>query len=129
MPTPFGIRRRLKKLLGLGGDAAPARAATPQVTLIVVGPDGTEQSASCDIGGTVLGAAGRLKRPITSGCSESTCGTCRVEILEGAELLSEQTGRERATLKDNNLPTTYRLSCRAELAAPGTVKLRAFELM
>lgn len=128
MPSPFGIRRRLKKLFGIETPTA-TRAATPKVQLTVVGPDGAEQTTSCDVGGTILGATGRMKRPIASGCSESTCGTCRVEVLEGAELLSEQSGRERATLKENNLAQTLRLSCRAELAVAGAVKVRAWELM
>lgn len=128
MPTPFGIRRRIKALLGIQSQA-PERADTPKVELVVVGPDGAEQSTKCDVGATLLSASGRLKRPITSGCAEGTCGTCRVEVIEGGELLAEQTGRERATLKENGYPTSYRLSCRTEMPNPGVVKIRAFELM
>ena len=128
MPSPFGIRRRLKELLGMGGAPAAAEPPPPKVGLVVVGPDGNEQATEAFIGTTVSSASTKLKRPIATGCSESTCGTCRVEVLEGGENLAEQTPRERATLKENNFSTSFRLACRAELVKD-SVKVRAFELM
>ena len=128
MPSPFGIRRRLKTLLGIAPAASATREEIPKVSFTLVGPDGSEQSCQADIGSTVVGAASRFKRPLSTGCSESTCGTCRVEVLEGAENLVEQSARERATLKENNFPTTWRLGCRAELVKD-SVKVRGFELM
>jgi ferredoxin len=131
MPSPFGIRRRIKKLLGLGGASAPAKAPEPEPEMIevhITGPKGEEQTARTYAGSTILGASGALKRPIASGCSDSTCGTCRVEILEGAENLSEQSARERGTLKDAGHSLGYRLACRTEVLK-GSVKVRAFELV
>jgi ferredoxin len=110
-----------------GGAKSAAREEIPKVDLILVGPDGTEQVVKADIGSNIVGATSRMKRPIATGCSDSTCGTCRVEILEGAENCAEQSARERATLKDNGFPQTYRLACRTELVK-GAVKARAFEL-
>lgn len=109
------------------GPAAP-KEVVPKVTLTVVGPDGAEQVAEADVGTTMIGATSRFKRPIATGCSEASCGTCRVEVLEGGENLTEQSARERATLKENNFPTTMRLACRTELVK-GAVKVRAAELM
>ena len=128
MPSPFGIRRRLKKLLGMDAGPAAPKEVIPKVHLTVVGPDGAEQVAEADVGTTVVGATSRFKRPIATGCSEASCGTCRVEVLEGAENLTEQSARERATLKENNFPATMRLACRTELVK-GSVKVRAAELM
>jgi ferredoxin len=127
MPTPFGIRRRIKRLLGWNTET-PTTEAAPRVQLSVVSPKGEEQSCSSAAGSTILGASGNLKRPIASGCADSTCGTCRVEVLEGSENLSEQNGRERATLKQNGHPNGYRLACVATVEKVA-VKVRAFELM
>ncbi len=128
MPTPFGIRRRLKRILGIKAGAGPVIQETPSITLVVVGPDGTEQTIKADVGSTVISASGKMKRPVASGCSDSTCGTCHVEILEGAEGLAEQVARERVTLKQAGFPATQRLGCRAEILS-GRVKVRAFELI
>jgi ferredoxin len=127
MPSPFGIRRRLKALFGMGEKAAPVREEVPKVSLTVVGPDGAEQSCQTDVGNSVVSASNRMKRPIATGCSDSTCGTCRIEVLEGADNVVEQSARERATLKDNGYPATLRLGCRTELVK-GSVKVKAFEL-
>lgn len=129
MPSPFGIRRRIKSLLGMGG--APAAEPEPEpekISLVIVGPKGDEQSVTTWAGTTILGASGQLRHPIASGCSDNSCGTCRVEILEGAENLSEPTARESGTLQASNHPAGYRLSCRTEILK-GSVKVRAFELV
>lgn len=128
MSSPFGIRRRLKRLLGMSPPAASAEPAREMVDIHITGPKGEEQSAHTFAGVTILGASGALKRPIASGCSDSTCGTCRVEVIDGAENLSEPSARERGTLKDNGHPAAYRLACRTEVLK-GAVKVRAFELV
>ena len=130
MPSPFGIRRRLKRLFGMDTKSA-AKEAAPEpekITLAVTGPKGEEQSATTWAGTTILGVSGQFSRPIASGCSDSTCGTCHVEILEGADHLSEPTARERATLKDAGHTAAHRLACRTEILQ-GSVKVRAFELV
>ena len=128
MPSPLGLRRRLKKLLGIEDKASAPKEVVPKVTLVVVGPDGSEQTAEVDVGTTIVGGTTRFKRPIATGCSEASCGTCRVEVLEGGEGLAEQSPRERATLKENGFPATMRLACRTELVK-GSVKVKAAELM
>lgn len=128
MSTPFGIRRRIKRLLGMPLDNATAEPVVEKATLTVTGPKG-EQTASVNVGLTLLAAAGSLASPIASGCSDSSCGTCRVDILEGADICSEPVARERATLKENGFPTNLRLACRTEIVKSGTVKLKAFELI
>lgn len=130
MPTPFGIRRRIKRLLGMPVEGAKStEPPVEKASLTVIGPTGGEQSCEAALGATVLAAAGSLKKPIASGCSDSTCGTCRIEVVEGADVLSEQVARERATLKENGYPTSLRLACRAELVKQGAVKVKAFELV
>ena len=128
MATPFGIRRRLKRLFGIPLDGgAEAAAAEVKVTLTVSSSRGDETNESV-AGSTLLAISGRMKHPIASGCSDSSCGTCRVEVLEGADNLTGQEARERGTLKENGYPTTLRLACRAELVG-GSAKVKAFEVV
>lgn len=109
--------------------SAPEPEIEPEkITLVVVGPKGDEQTVTTYAGSTILGASGQFRHPIASGCSDSSCGTCHVEILEGAENLSEPTAREKGTLKDAGHPAGQRLSCRTEVLK-GTVKVKAFELV
>jgi ferredoxin len=128
MPTPFGIRRRIKRLFGLEQSNAPAEPEVPKVELLIVAPDGSEQKCSAAAGSSILGVSANAKRPISSGCADSSCGTCRVEVLEGAENLSAQAPRERATLKQSGHPMTLRLACTTSLDR-GSAKVKAFELM
>lgn len=127
MSSPFGLRRRLKSMLGIAPTPAPTDDR-PKVQLTVVGPDGTEQTTEAFAGSTLVSVSTRLRRPIATGCSESTCATCRVEVLEGAENLVAQSDREVNTLAENKHPTTLRLACRTEVKG-GAVKVRAFELL
>lgn len=128
MATPLGIRRRLKRLFGMPLDGAAGEAAVaPKVTLTVLSPKG-EQTTESVPESTLLAISGRMKSPIASGCSDSSCGTCRVEVLDGVDNLTGQDARERATLKENGFPTTLRLACRAELVS-GSAKVKAFEVV
>ena len=130
--TPFGIRKRLKSLLGIDapGNAEPATAKKPKekVTLIVVDGAGEEQTYTGDAHMTPLYISGNMQKPIASGCNDSSCSTCRIEVLEGAENLSERDEREKQTLAANNRSPDLRLGCRAEILR-GTVKVRAFEFL
>ncbi|MCB9795780.1 MAG: (2Fe-2S)-binding protein [Alphaproteobacteria bacterium] len=130
--TPFGIRKRIKKALGLepAGDAPKPAARPPRerVTLVLVDGDGEEQTYQGDAGFSPLYISGNMEKPIGSGCNDSSCATCRVEVLAGAENLSEQDERERQTLRENGHSTDLRLACRAEILR-GTVKVRAFEFL
>jgi ferredoxin len=134
MPSPLGLRRRLRRLLGhevppvSANPAEPAAAEErpPRGQLTVVALDGTEAACEAPLGSTVLAASAGLRRPVAAGCSDSTCGTCRFEVLDGGAGLSPQDSRERATLRENGYDATWRLACRAELRE-GAVKVRAFE--
>lgn len=132
--TPFGIRKKLVALVGTlipggGGPKPPPAASRPKITLVVVYADGQEATAQAEAESTVIEAAANLARPIATGCADSTCGTCRVEVLEGAEnLFPAQDARERATLKDNGFPTNLRLGCRVQVNS-GIAKVRPFELV
>lgn len=137
MPTPFGLRRRLRRLLGEDvppvtaspAPVAPVAPAPARARLTVVAPNGTEAACEAPAGSTVLAASAGLRRPLAAGCSDSTCGTCRFEVLEGGEGLVAQDSRERATLRENGYDASWRLGCRAELHEGAGVRVRAFELV
>ncbi len=133
--TPFGIRKKIKSLLGLGsgdGDGrrpqAPARKERPKVSLIVLDGDGMEQSVQGSATDTLVYISGNMHKPIGTGCSDATCGTCRVEVLDGEDNLSAQEARERATLKENGFSEDLRLGCCAQLISE-SAKVRAFEFI
>lgn len=117
----------MKRLFGISLGSAEDAAAAPTVTLTIVSVKG-EQTADSVPESTLMAISGRMKNPISTGCSDSSCGTCRVEVLEGADNLTGQDARERGTLKENGYPVSMRLACRAELVA-GSAKVRAFELV
>lgn len=132
--TPFGIRAKIKAALGM--DAPKKKEAykpkvdnTPKFTLVVTNGQGREEKLETKINQTLLMASGDLEFPIGSGCSDSTCSTCRVEVLEGAELLTPQDEKEAKTLSENNREGALRLACITAVVKPGTVKLRAFEFL
>ena len=63
--------------------------------------------------------------PVPFSCRSATCGTCRVEVIEGAELLEPREAAEaelHALLGD---PPSYRLACQAKVKGQdGVIRLR-----
>ena len=68
----------------------------------------------------------RQGHSLPHGCLSGSCGSCRVEIIEGAENLSPMSAVEADTVemvKINYGPNqTIRLSCRAKIL--GNIKIR-----
>lgn len=63
--------------------------------------------------------------PILFSCRSASCGTCRVEILAGSELLEEPKRAELEVLDIFAAPPNYRLACQAVVRqAPGVLKLK-----
>lgn len=50
------------------------------------------------------------------------CGTCRVRVVAGKEVLSRVNQRELRRLPAERLEEGWRLSCQARLLAPGEVE-------
>ena len=113
--SPFGIRARLRKALS----REPASAPTgPARVRFEGGPEGEVEA-----GTTVLDAARALGMTVTSYCGGfCSCGTCRVEILSGAEQLSAMQGNEQMVLGASNVAKGNRLACQAKLQ--GQVEVR-----
>jgi ferredoxin len=67
----------------------------------------------------------RVSAPVPFSCRSATCGTCRVEVVEGAELLEPREGAEAELLGLLGDPPTYRLACQAKVRrADGVIRLR-----
>lgn len=128
MGSPFGIRKRLKSMLGMGPKGPPPEPP-PRFTLVLSNGKGREETVEAEVDQSILLVSGNLATPLASGCSDSTCSSCRVEVLEGADCLSEQTQHERNTLKANERDEGLRLSCCTVVQRSGTVKARGFEFL
>ena len=89
----------------LGGSAGPAVTALGEGRLVDV----------CD----------EAHAPVAFSCRGATCGTCRVEVVEGAELLEPPGEDEVALLEEKGAPADQRLACQAVVrAGAGLVRLR-----
>jgi ferredoxin len=66
------------------------------------------------------------RAPVEFSCRSGTCGTCRIEVLEGEDLLREPSSDEEETLMAFDAPPTHRLACRARFrVAEGLLRVRS----
>ncbi len=66
--------------------------------------------------------------PVPFSCRGASCGTCRVEVLEGIELLEPPSSEEREVLEVFFDPPNYRLACSARVKSGlGTIRLRVID--
>ena len=117
--TPFQIRRRLKKLFGLGASTAPARPERPKYTVSFELPNGDTFEVEAKEGDSLVLASGRGAYPIATGCADSTCGTCRVEVLAGHDQLSSESSLEKQTKQEQGIDEALRLGCQTAVLGAG----------
>ena len=117
--TPFGIRKKLKSLLGGGKSSGSDGSERPAYEVKITAPDGSEYTVQGKQGETLVTVSGRGAYPIMTGCAEGDCGTCRVEVLAGAGSISAEGERERGTKETYKVPGSWRLGCQARLEGPG----------
>jgi len=117
--TPFGIRKRIKSLLGLEKTPKAKKPEVPRYTVKFILPDGSDFEVKAKKGDSLVLASGRGASPIATGCADSSCGTCQVEVVAGADNLSPDDDHERRTKAANQVPEDRRLGCRAEVLGPG----------
>ena len=126
--TPFRIRARLKQMLGLDQSSAPERPAVPRFPVTFELPDGSTYETMAKKEDSLVLASGRGPNPIATGCSDGSCGTCRVVVLEGADLLTEATEHERVTKKTAGVPDSERLACQTLVLGEG-VRVRIVNVL
>ena len=141
--TPFGIRKRVKRILGLG--AGPSEEIVRHRVTFVL-PDGSEETIEAEDRYNLLMASQALPAPIANGrraggpCPDGACDLCRVEILD-ATGISPRTDFEVKVMQDGTAGTEHegrprkphpafgdstRLACHARVVGSGgRVKVRA----
>jgi len=119
--TPFKIRRRLKSLLGVENSSSSVEVtpARPSFDVTFDCPDGTSFVAAAKEGDSLVLAAGRGPQPISTGCMDSTCGTCRVDVLAGHEALTDATPHELKVKAEVGVPDAQRLGCQTGVFGHG----------
>lgn len=131
--TPFGIRKKLKSLLGLGGasgagDTTPKEKEVPSFQVTFVLPDGSSYDARAKEGDTLVMSSNRGPSPIATGCADGTCATCRCEVLSAHDQLTPETEHEKTTKRTNNVPGEFRLGCQTGVLGAG-VKVKIVNVL
>ncbi len=86
--------------------------------------DDVGKAAEFPEGKTILSCAGEMGVRVSSVCGgDGACGTCRIEVVNGADKLSPPTPDE--TYKELEPP--YRLSCQAKLLGDVIVRVAKIE--
>ena len=107
------------------GSASVPRSARKTTGPLLVEFDGRE--VPCRAGATVLEAAQQSDVELRSYCGGNcSCGTCRVEIVEGAEHLSKPLPMEQLVLGMDAQRRGDRLACQAQILGPVKVRVPEF---
>ena len=86
---------------------------------------GEDCEADAPEGGALADLCDRTAAPVPFSCRSATCGTCRVEVLEGLELFEPAEPTETELLEIFSDPPTVRLACQAKLTREeGDIRLR-----
>ncbi len=95
--------------------------------IIFMGLEGETSEADAPAGGALVDLCDASNAPIPFSCRSASCGTCRVVVLEGANLLAEAEDEELQVLDAfGQKPPDRRLACQAKmLSGPGLVRVRA----
>ena len=110
------LRRGARKVRGRH-DAAPPSVP---VLLELEGHGVVEVSS----GTTILAAACQAGVDVPHYCGGTcSCGTCRVEIVSGADKLSPAAGREQMVLGAERTRAGDRLACQARILGPVSVRV------
>lgn len=82
-----------------------------------------EKSIDFEPGKTLLDICAREKTSITFACKNGICGTCLIQVLEGANNISPKTQVEQEFLDSINAKPFERLACQCRLANDITVEV------
>ena len=126
--TPFGIRKKLKALLGSSKPVVQPVPERPRYTVQFTLRDGGSYEVTAKEGDSLVLASGRGAYPIATGCTDGTCATCQVEILEGVDAVSLPDAHETETKRANGVEEGLRLGCQTAVLGPG-VKARIVNVL
>src|SRR5256885_1251572 len=86
---------------------------------------GPDRRVEVPDGGRLVDVCDRVQAPVPFSCRAATCGTCRIEVIEGAELFEPREGPEAELLALLGDPPAYRLACQAKVGREnGVIRLR-----
>jgi ferredoxin len=106
----------------LGGSKAPARDEAPASVQF-----GDRAATAVETGMSILVAAVVAQVDLDHFCGGNrSCGTCRVEIVAGADRLSERQPGESLVLGPRHQGPEHRLACQARVYGPVRVKIPAW---
>ena len=95
--------------------------------IVFIGLDGETRETEAPGGAALVDLCDELNAPIPFSCRSASCGTCRLVVLEGAQLLAPAEDDEIQVLDAfGQAPPDRRLACQAKLAnGAGLVRVRA----
>ena len=84
-----------------------------------------DKTAEVPEGGDLLDICDRVLAPVAFSCRSASCGTCHIQVLEGADLL-EPPGEDEEDLLDLlDGPKNDRLACQAVVKpGPGLIRIK-----
>jgi ferredoxin len=86
---------------------------------------GEERTVEVPEGGPLVDVCDETLAPVPFSCRSATCGTCRIEVLQGVELFEPRGPEEEELLDILGDPASVRLACQAKLKkTDGLVRLR-----
>ena len=74
---------------------------------------GPARSIDCGTPARLLDLCDESRAPVGFGCRAARCTTCRVVVLDGADLLDPPASEEAELLSDIGAPEGVRLACQA----------------
>lgn len=95
-------------------------------TFMFVGNEfGGPVTAEVEDGGPLVDICDEAHAPVVFSCRSASCGTCRIDVLEGGELLSPPERHELDVLEIFASPPSHRLACQAcARPGPGLIRIR-----
>lgn len=86
---------------------------------------GRQKRVEAPDGGELVDLCDQVLAPVPFSCRSATCGTCQIEVLEGAELLEDPNPAERELLTVLRGSDNDRLCCQARVkSGPGVLRVR-----
>jgi ferredoxin len=111
-----------------------ARAAAPRddvpVPRVLFEPSRHGPAVVVDLpsGGRLVDACDDAHAPVPFSCRSASCGTCRVDVIEGMELLHPPGSAETEVLAVFAASAGTRLACQAVVRpGAGTIRVRAVD--
>jgi ferredoxin len=103
------------------------RQKAPMPLVVFESSEGVAIEANAPDGGRLVDLCDAHRAPVSFSCRSASCGTCRIDILEGADLLDPPRHDELEVLDlFGDDPARSRLACQARVrAGGGRLRLRA----